>query len=676
MRVLLLSVLGLLAITLSHAAPLQGIYFGHKYWELACDNTGTCRAAGYGEGKVSVLLTRHAGAGDSVKVEAYIAQEIAEDPTDLKVTLFINNVSQGILNEASNRYFLLNYEQRKSIITALRQNDEIAFLANAERVQLSTAGSNAVLLKMDEFQKRIGTSSALLHPGESNNVHVLASIAKPEIIAHPLIAFPQINSLSPAQSQKIGSWLQPTKEMNCSELDEGRERVFDIIPVDKNHSLIRTECFDISRYAMWLTDNAFKSRPKLVTSDAAEYQKGKIWRFSGPVQAWVWDGRQFVLCDEYYDNVGWGNHLAPGGIWHLPTFVSTILTQQEAERDSVALKTLHIAVIKEKMANPELEFGKITEQFPLKRPVTNFEISYVENGRLPEDKPSADISDDEWQAFLHSNIMAYTENGTVGYRLVDLDNDGKRDLIIDSYVGGTGLYSYTGVLKRGDKTFYSTIDDPDGEESYTPGELFSENGRGANQWSKWVEINGQVYALWFNGVFGEDNLYLVRPFNKADKTATVTIRYHYQLDSIGTQEDGPTLTPALSDNDRKGLLKSLEEMQKNLLKDQKIGQTNPPICPVPPGTSPEDAERYSMSIPLHYAYESVAKIPVWLDGKCYIGTVASHFGHYNHGVDAEITLLSPEKDEDIVGGYAITGLRSVTSVSSGYKKREGDNGVR
>ncbi|PVF74660.1 hypothetical protein CSC18_0014 [Klebsiella aerogenes] len=41
-------------------------------------------------------------------------------------------------------------------------------------------------------------------------------------------------------------------------------------------------------------------------------------------------------------------------------------------------------------------------------------------------------------------------NGKVSFTLIDLDGDGKRDLIIDSYVGGTGLFSYTGVLKRGD----------------------------------------------------------------------------------------------------------------------------------------------------------------------------------------------------------------------------------
>ena len=44
-------------LTLLAALPLatlafddNGSYFEHKDWEIACDNTGTCRAAGYQAG--------------------------------------------------------------------------------------------------------------------------------------------------------------------------------------------------------------------------------------------------------------------------------------------------------------------------------------------------------------------------------------------------------------------------------------------------------------------------------------------------------------------------------------------------------------------------------------------------------------------------------------------------
>ncbi|MCS5932139.1 hypothetical protein LNQ03_14905 [Klebsiella pneumoniae subsp. pneumoniae] len=94
-------------------------------------------------------------------------------------------------------------------------------------------------------------------------------------------------------------------------------------------------------------------------------------------------------------------------------------------------------------------------------------------------------------------------------------------------MGGTGLFSYTGVLRRGDDDFAavngSDSDNGDDFDAGVPGALFSINGRGANQWNHWVKINGQVYALWYNGQFGEDNLYLLRPFSTTSQTPAVTV---------------------------------------------------------------------------------------------------------------------------------------------------------
>lgn len=181
--------------------------------------------------------------------------------------------------------------------------------------------------------------------------------------------------------------------------------------------------------------------------------------------------------------------------------------------------------------------------------VTHFTLTYADDAPVSTTKPAADISDDEWQAFLHSDISADSENGKVSFTLIDLDGDGKRDLIIDSYVGGTGLFSYTGVLKRGDSAFESVnnadSNDDDNFDAGVPGALYSINDRGANQWGRWIRINGQVYALWFNGVFGEDNLYLLRPFNQSDLTPAITIRYRYNLNIISAAENEQPPPPRL-----------------------------------------------------------------------------------------------------------------------------------
>lgn len=53
-----------------------------------------------------------------------------------------------------------------------------------------------------------------------------------------------------------------------------------------------------------------------------------------------------------------------------------------------------------------------------------------------------------------------------------------------------------------------------------------------------------VYALWYNGQFGEDNLYLLRPFSTTSQTPAVTVRYRYTLNSIRSPEKDQPLTPA------------------------------------------------------------------------------------------------------------------------------------
>ena len=76
-------------IASSQSTALQGLYFQHKDWELACDNTGICRAAGYQtdddfEQPMSMLLTRQAGVKTAVKGQLQIQEDIAQ------ATLFLN----------------------------------------------------------------------------------------------------------------------------------------------------------------------------------------------------------------------------------------------------------------------------------------------------------------------------------------------------------------------------------------------------------------------------------------------------------------------------------------------------------------------------------------------------------------------------------------------------------
>ncbi|STW32145.1 Uncharacterised protein [Klebsiella michiganensis] len=72
----------------------------------------------------------------------------------------------------------------------------------------------------------------------------------------------------------------------------------------------------------------------------------------------------------------------------------------------------------------------------------------------------------------------------------------------------------------------------------------------------------------------------------------MTIRYRYTLNDIRSPEKDQPLTPALNEREKSDLLKSLEVMQSNLLKDKPQSDNDAPICPIPPGTSSDDAENY------------------------------------------------------------------------------------
>ncbi|MDR8263268.1 DUF1176 domain-containing protein, partial [Acinetobacter baumannii] len=101
--------------------------------------------------------------------------------------------------------------------------------------------------------------------------------------------------------------------------------------------------------------------------------------------------------------------------WMLPTFVSQVIPRQQKEADNLALRTLYNAVLKAQKSDPELSLNKVAEQFPLTGHITDFTLTYADDTLITTSKPSPDISDDEWQAFLRSSISADSENGKVSF---------------------------------------------------------------------------------------------------------------------------------------------------------------------------------------------------------------------------------------------------------------------
>ena len=153
------------------AFALEGISFSHKDWIVACDNSGTCRAAGYqaGDGmehgySASLLLTRAAGKNAAIHGEVSI---LIDDGESSKGTLSLNGKSLGTVT-LKDGTGTLNYTQTAELARALAKKANIMFTSSdGLRMRISDAGAAAVLLKMDDFQKRVNTPSALIRPGNS-----------------------------------------------------------------------------------------------------------------------------------------------------------------------------------------------------------------------------------------------------------------------------------------------------------------------------------------------------------------------------------------------------------------------------------------------------------------------------------------------------------------------------
>ena len=166
MRNLLLLALAALAWPLSAGAQS----FDNKDWQLVCDNTRTCRAAGYqrdGDGPgVSVLFTRQAGARAGVAGVVQIADNGEGGKLPPRLALSIGGKPAGTIaltREATRGE--LSASQVEALLKALTGTSPIAFTAGKKTWHLSGDGAASVLLKMDDLQGRVGTAGAITRRG-------------------------------------------------------------------------------------------------------------------------------------------------------------------------------------------------------------------------------------------------------------------------------------------------------------------------------------------------------------------------------------------------------------------------------------------------------------------------------------------------------------------------------
>lgn len=167
--------------------------FVQNDWQLVCDNTLTCRAAGYSkesaEWRASILMTLTADEmipNTQVILNYWDAAEAVAaqlKAADYQVEMRLNEKSLGLvqLSQDESGIGTLSKLQTTELINHARRNTKITFkLANYEWL-ISDAGISAVLLKLDDIQGRTGNASALLSKNAPNALTPKQAQPVPEI---------------------------------------------------------------------------------------------------------------------------------------------------------------------------------------------------------------------------------------------------------------------------------------------------------------------------------------------------------------------------------------------------------------------------------------------------------------------------------------------------------------
>ena len=305
--------------------------FSYKDWEVACDNTRTCRAAGYqsetgNPEPASILLTRSAGPATAVDIDLQVGGEKdVRGPLSLKVgTVEVRDLKADVAR--------LSEAQARSLMPQLmRAEQAVVTSAGGERWVVSLLGLNAVLLRMDAAQGRVDTPGALVKRGGKPESSVLPPLPVPVVKAvRPVASRPEDAALTARIFPKLD--LREAKQ-SCNQAERIDAQALSVDRLSDAKVLVSLEC-GVGAYNdqsfLWIADDkppyaarrlettgGFEAKDGSVTS----VQKGRgiadcIW-----LQEAHFDGQGYVRTREAGDTMCRG---FAGGAWNLPHFVSRV----------------------------------------------------------------------------------------------------------------------------------------------------------------------------------------------------------------------------------------------------------------------------------------------------------------------------------------------------------------
>ena len=351
---MLLPILTAISTALYSAASSAGtpIDFTSQDWQVVCDNTRTCRLAGYQadndiELPVSLLLIRRAGANATVDARVKLggarensAKALMQLGNRHRISLFINDRDYGEAKPFSGAagYAELTSLQVTALLEALTKSSKIELVIRNTRWRLSDKGASAVMLKADEAQGRVGTASAFVRTegASKSNSSVLSPTSIPEI--RMVMPNPKATSGNKKKFVMRSSQLSDLMKGTIKDISSDCPSLYDksswnVNRLNSKQLLVQHNCWTGAYNAgkgVWVINDTKPYEPKLITNNATDYDKGQITsvqkgRGLGDCISkteWLWTGKDFEKSHE--SSTGLCRMIEAGGAWQMPLYVTDV----------------------------------------------------------------------------------------------------------------------------------------------------------------------------------------------------------------------------------------------------------------------------------------------------------------------------------------------------------------
>jgi len=310
--------------------------FEARDWQVVCDNTRSCRAAGYStegsDNPASLLLARAAGPGQPVVGELQLGTLDARAVRPPSVVLAIAGKPAATIRMDRNNHAELAPPVVAALLRVLVGGGDVVFAAGRTTWRISGNGAVEALQQVDDAQGRGGRPSALVRQGGGSDADVASPMAVPrmDVVRLPTSALPGDDALAVRVLAAIRS------NPECPLLDDGaaqaRARLWHL---DANRLLVSQPCRAAGGAAAngyWIANLRPPYDAKPLTYSGMDYDgSGTIAARQlagaagdcGGAQAWSWNGFRFE--QSHAATGGLCRGVKAGGAWELPSLVAELV---------------------------------------------------------------------------------------------------------------------------------------------------------------------------------------------------------------------------------------------------------------------------------------------------------------------------------------------------------------